>query len=91
MHTLYQRKNPIPSLYVKRAPATYHIRAVFQFAREQSPCMLVFEDIDTIVTDSNRSYFLNELDGLEENDGILLVATTNHRKALLVFYDRSLC
>lgn len=78
MHTLYHRKNPVPSLYVKNAPDTYDIRDVFEFAREQSPCMLVLEDIDTIVNGWNRSYFLNELDGLEKNDGILLVATTNH-------------
>lgn len=42
--------------------------------------MLVLEDIDTIVTSSTRSYFFNEVDGLENNDGILMIATTNHRK-----------
>ena len=85
MHTLYHRKEPIPSIYVKNARETYDIRSIFQFARRQSPCMLILEDIDTIINNRNRSYFLNELDGLENNDGILLVATTNHCKALIEF------
>ena len=40
--------------------------------------MLILEDIDTIVTPSSRSYFFNEVDGLENNDGIFMVASTNH-------------
>ena len=56
--------------------------------------MLILEDIDTIVTSATRSYFFNEVsnflrvilffssikqvDGLENNDGIFMVASTNH-------------
>ncbi|KAL8792193.1 MAG: hypothetical protein Q9195_005215 [Heterodermia aff. obscurata] len=68
----------IPSLYVKSATSTYSIRNVFQQARYMSPCLLIFEDIDTTVTKSTRSYFFNEVDGLENNDGIFMVASTNH-------------
>ena len=39
---------------------------------------MIFEDIDTIVTPSSRSYFFNEVDGLENNDGLFMVASTNH-------------
>lgn len=100
MHTLYEKYGDIiPSLYVKAAPYTYNIRAVFQQARYMAPCLLIFEDIDTIVTPSTRSYFFNEVDGLgtllppipspqsistnplpqtENNDGIFMVASTNH-------------
>ena len=84
MHTLYQRKNPIPALYVKSAQYTWDIRSIFQMARMLSPCLLVLEDIDTIVTSSTRSYFFNEVDGLEHNDGILMVASTNHCECLYV-------
>ena len=80
MHTLNERKKPIPSLYVKSAPYTYSIRSVFLMARAMAPCLLIFEDIDTIVTPGVRSYFFNEVDGLEQNDGIMMVATTNHRE-----------
>lgn len=78
MHTMYKRNPPVVTLYVKSAPYTYNIRGVFMMARAMAPCMLVLEDIDTIVTKSTRSYFFNEVDGLENNNGILMVATTNH-------------
>ncbi|TKA62119.1 hypothetical protein B0A49_08269 [Cryomyces minteri] len=72
MHTLYDCKDPILTLYVKSAPATFHIRNVFIMARSMSPCLPVFEDIDTIVTSKTRSYFFNEMNGLGKNDGILM-------------------
>ncbi|EIW71865.1 hypothetical protein TREMEDRAFT_27248, partial [Tremella mesenterica DSM 1558] len=72
----------VPLLYVK----TFHsymgdefgIRSIFQKARQQAPCLLIFEDVDSLITDNNRSFFLNEVDGLEDNDGLLMLATTNH-------------
>lgn len=78
MHTLLKRQVPVPTLYVKAAPMTYSIGAVFRLARQVAPCLLVFEDIDTVVTNNTRSYFFNEVDGLASNDGILMVASTNH-------------
>jgi AAA+ superfamily predicted ATPase len=69
MHSLYDRDDPIPTLYVKDAPYTFHIREVFSQARALAPCMLILEDIETIVTPETRSYFFNEMDGLENNDG----------------------
>lgn len=42
----------------------------------------MFEDLDSIVTDGVRSYFLNEVDGLENNDGIFMVGSTNHLERL---------
>jgi len=61
MHTLYKRKPLIPALYVKSAPQTYDIRTVFMKARQMSPCLLILEDIETIVTPQTRSYFFNEV------------------------------
>lgn len=51
---------------------------VFNKARQTSPCIVVFEDLDSLINDSNRSFFLNQLDGLEGNDGLLIIGTTNH-------------
>lgn len=82
MHTLSVRKTPIPTLYVKAVPHTYNISTIFAKARQIAPCLLIFEDIDTIVTAETRSYFFNEVDGLESNDGVMMVASTNHRKSL---------
>ena len=81
MNNLANRKVPIPLLYVKSANTTYAIRSVFATARAFAPCLLILEDIDTIVTPYTRSYFFNEADGLERNDGIMMIASTNHRKA----------
>jgi hypothetical protein len=83
MHALYSRKKAIPTLYVKSAPATFHIHDVFVFARQKAPCLLVIEDIDTIVTPDTRAYFFNEVDGLEDNNGILMLASTNHCEAAI--------
>jgi len=47
-----------------------------------APCVLVFEDIDSLVDVSVRSYFLNEVDGLESNHGILMIGSTNHLERL---------
>lgn len=49
------------------------IRWIFTKARQESPCLLIFEDLDSLITDMNRSFFLNEVDGLEDNDGLLMV------------------
>lgn len=79
MHSLTTYyKSTIPALYVKSAPRTGDIRSIFTQARYMAPCMLILEDIDTIVTSQTRSYFFNEVDGLENNDGIFMVASTNH-------------
>lgn len=51
---------------------------VFERARGLSPCVLVLEDLDSLVNKSNRSFFLNQLDGLEPNHGMIVLATTNH-------------
>lgn len=43
-----------------------------------APCLLIFEDLDSIITQETRSYFLNEVDGLESNDGILMIGSINN-------------
>ena len=40
------------------------------------------EDLDSLLTDENRSFFLNELDGFAANIGIVTLATTNHPERL---------
>ncbi|KAF5390598.1 hypothetical protein D9757_002633 [Collybiopsis confluens] len=71
-----------PPLYVKSfqsyAGDEYSMKLVFGKARQLAPCVVILEDIDSLITDRNRSFFLNELDGLAGNDGLLVLATTNH-------------
>ncbi|KAK4694334.1 hypothetical protein P7C71_g3230, partial [Lecanoromycetidae sp. Uapishka_2] len=86
MHNLSSRPKPIPTLYVKSAEGDYGeiyaIRHIFKKARKMSPCLLVFEDLDSIVTERSRSFFLNEVDGLESNDGIMMLGSTNYLEKL---------
>ncbi|KAL0067612.1 hypothetical protein AAF712_005327 [Marasmius tenuissimus] len=69
-------------LYVKSFQSylgdEYSMQMVFNKARQLAPCVVVLEDLDSLITDRNRSFFLNQLDGLEGNDGLLVVGTTNH-------------
>lgn len=44
------------------------------------PCLLVSKDIEAIVAAHLGSLFFNEVDGLENIDGILMAATTNDHK-----------
>jgi transitional endoplasmic reticulum ATPase len=55
---------------------------VFGKARQMAPCVLILEDLDSLINDRNRSFFLNQLDGLEGNDGLLVIGSTNHFERL---------
>lgn len=71
----------LPFLYVRdlrERCAQDAIHAIFERARQLAPCILTFEDMDGFVTSGNRSVFLNELDGFKNNDGILIIASSNH-------------
>lgn len=69
-------------LYVKSFQSfmgeEWSMAQVFNKARQLAPCVLVLEDLDSLINDRNRSFFLNQLDGLSGNDGLFLIATTNH-------------
>jgi transitional endoplasmic reticulum ATPase len=98
MHSLYKRKNPVPTLYVKSLVRCvylhigcawkltlrsymgpeYSLAMIFGQARRYAPCFLIFEDLDTTITEQTRSYFLNEVDGLRSNDGIFMVGSTKY-------------
>jgi hypothetical protein len=77
----------MPCLYVKSFRAEHstdedNIHAVFDRARKSAPCVLVLEDLDSLLNAQNRSFFLNELDGFATNAGIVTLATTNHPEKL---------
>jgi DNA polymerase III delta prime subunit len=88
-HTVKALINQIgrPCLYVKGFKSEYateqeNIGQVFARARLTTPCLLVLEDLDSMIDDGNRSFFLNELDGFESNTGLVVLATTNHPEKL---------
>lgn len=77
----------IPCLYIKSFKSECfteetNLRRIFERARRSAPCLMVLEDLDALITDENRAFFLNELDGIATNSGIAIVATTNHPEKL---------
>ncbi len=77
----------LPCLYVTSLKSKYStedasIDTVFSRAKDLTPCVLVFEDLDAMITDKNRSFFLNKLDGLSNTSGLITLATTNHPERL---------
>ena len=82
MHSLSARREHVNLLYVKSITRVWDIGSVFAVARAYSPCLLILEDIDTLVSGGFQSYFFNEVDGLANNDGIMMIATTNHLERL---------
>ena len=71
----------LPFLYVRDLQQRSHddaIRTIFARARQLAPCILAFEDLDGLVHEDNRTVFLNELDGFQNNEGLLVIASSNH-------------
>jgi len=61
-----------------------HVSKIFQVARDLAPTILIFEDIDLFDVDRDNSAanpglggLMNELDGIVENQEIVVIATTN--------------
>jgi hypothetical protein len=72
----------LPVLYVrdleKDCSKEDAIKVIFRRARKVAPCILTFEDLDGLIGQHNRTVFLNELDGFESNEGMLIIASSNH-------------
>ena len=74
-----------PCLYVRNfsgeGTEEGNMAEVFKQARRQ-PTIVVLEDLDSMISKANRSFFLNELDGFRVNTGVVVLATTNHPEKL---------
>lgn len=69
------------------------VREVFSKAKQTSPCILFFDEFDSLVpqrglngdakvTERVISQFLTELDGLEELKGVIVLAATNRKELI---------
>lgn len=83
-HTLKALINKLdkPCIYVRSFSDHEELAEVFRRARMVTPCVVVFEDLDSMVNKENRAFFLNELDGFRSNTGVVVLATTNHPEDL---------
>ncbi|KAJ7111091.1 P-loop containing nucleoside triphosphate hydrolase protein [Mycena epipterygia] len=82
---LVKEYSSLSCLYVKSTKGNRHhmggeecITTIFKKARKSAPCLLVLEDLDTLIEDDTRTFFLNEVDGFARNNGILILASSNH-------------
>jgi DNA replication protein DnaC len=88
-HTLKALVNQLgkPCLYIRSFKSDddteeENMSEVFKRARMTAPCVLVLEDLDSMIDKNNRAFFLNELDGFNSNTGVVVLATTNHPEKL---------
>jgi SpoVK/Ycf46/Vps4 family AAA+-type ATPase len=65
------------------------VRSLFQLARKLSPCIIFMEDMDFYSAKRNENFakqtlgeLLAQLDGFEENHGIIVIGTTNDIEAI---------
>jgi len=58
------------------------IREAFSYAEEQSPSLLYFEDLDSLLQKIDISSFLNLMDGITAKNGLFVIATANNVNAL---------
>jgi ATPase family associated with various cellular activities (AAA) len=74
----------LPCLYVKsfKDHEQSNMRRVFARARRSAPCLVVLEDLDALINNENRAFLLNEMDGFADNDGVVVIASTNHPEKL---------
>jgi len=63
----------------------HDVKSVFKLARRLSPALIIIEDIDTAGTVSRKfndhpilGEYLQAMDGMESNNGVVILATTNH-------------
>lgn len=83
-------KNKVTFIYVTDAaikgPQT--ITEIFKIARYYNPCVLVFEDVDSIGASREgfssplTSELLSQLDGLEDLENCVIIATTNYAEKI---------
>lgn len=70
-----------------------HIRDIFRIARSHTPCVVFIDEIDAIGVARNKRHstsednqtinaLLKEMDGFTENEGIFVLAATNHAESL---------
>ena len=70
------------------------VRELFKQARANKPCIIFIDEIDTLLAQSRRfgrehsssratiNQFLTEIDGFEQNEGILVIGATNRKDSL---------
>lgn len=80
IHKNYNGKVSFFLASIARGLDTDGLEEIFRKANEETPSVLVFEDIESLTRECSitRSEFLNKLDGVKTEDGVLIIGTTNN-------------
>lgn len=81
----------VTSKWINEGPAK--IKEIFRRCRNAKPCVLIMDEIDAVMKSREGggahaedqkvvNAFLSELDGLDNNEGVIIVGTTNHAASL---------
>jgi hypothetical protein len=72
-----------PVVFVDGSDNQHGMRHAFSEAEDLAPAVICFEDVDSLFQgQAALSAFLNRLDGFETEEGLLVLATTNHPEKL---------
>ena len=63
--------------FIEEGYPRYTINQAFELAKELSPSVLFFEDVDSILL-GNIDIFKTQLDGLEKHSGLMVILCTNY-------------
>jgi len=83
-----QVKSTVLWVTVEAIEGSSSIRRIFEIARELAPTLIIFEDIDIIGLDRDNfdgdeiGELLTQLDGIQSNVGVFVLATTNRPELL---------
>jgi len=77
-------KVKVATIQINRNVDNDDIHDLYKWASNHGPAMVILEDVDTILTETavTRSGFLNVLDGMHPDRGVLTIATTNYPEKL---------
>ncbi|KAF2801343.1 uncharacterized protein BDZ99DRAFT_403597, partial [Mytilinidion resinicola] len=82
INALYKRPDLVLSLYIKsfknyKGPQV-SIYSIFIQAQALALYLLIFKDLDSLVQNKIRSYFLNKVNRLELNNRIFIIRSINY-------------
>ena len=85
MNYIYKCGSDFMKMYV--GTGSKNVQSLFETARKNKPCLIFIDEADTLIASRNKeshsesigtiTKFLEEMDSMESNDGILVIFATN--------------
>jgi SpoVK/Ycf46/Vps4 family AAA+-type ATPase len=76
------RRHHVPALLLRiyRHTDDTDLALLFRDAEHHAPCLVILEDLDSLTRECrvSRAHLLDELDGVDSKEGLLVIGTTNN-------------